>query len=112
MQDTHLIKSSKWGMINYLSYSKYGTNGKEITVNNANLNSGDRKRENSAGKSGVDSVYGITGMTQGNTDVGEAKVKIDEIIALQANTPTITGSMYAWNQKGGVKEQKLLENQE
>ena len=41
-------------------------------------------------------------MTQGNTNVGETKVKIDEIRALQANTPTPTGSMYAWNQKGGV----------
>ena len=100
--DTHLIKSSEWGMISYLTHSKYGTDGKEITINNASLNSGDRKRDNPAGKSGVDSVYGITGMTQGNTDVGETKVKIDEIKALQANTPTPTGSMYAWNQKGGV----------
>ena len=100
--DTHLIKNSEWGMVSYLTHSKYGTDGKEITVNNASLNSGDRKRDNSAGKSGVDSVYGITGMTQGNTNVGETKVKIEEIRALQANTPTPTGSMYAWNQKGGV----------
>ena len=103
--DTHLIKSSEWGMVSYLTHSKYGIDGKngnEIAVNNASLNSGDRKRDNPAGKSGVDSVYGITGMTQGNTNVGETKVKIEEIRALQANTPTPTGSMYAWNQKGGV----------
>ncbi len=25
--DTHLMKSSEWGMVSYLSYSKYGTNG-------------------------------------------------------------------------------------
>ena len=103
--DTHLIKSSEWGMVSYLTHSKYGIDGKngnEIAVNNACLNSGDRKRTETAGKSGVDSVYGITGMTQGNTNVGETKVKIEEIRALQANTPTPTGSMYAWNQKGGV----------
>ena len=103
--DTHLIKSSEWGMVSYLTHSKYGIDGKngnEIAVNNASLNSGDRKRTETAGKSGVDSVYGITGMTQGNTDGPETIVKIDEIRALQANTPTPTGNMYAWNQKGGI----------
>ena len=100
--DTHLIKSSEWGMISYLSYSKYGTNGQEIAINNANLNSGGTTRTNPAGKNGVDSVYGITGMTQGLTDGVETVVKIDEIKALSGNTPTTTGSMYAWNQKGGT----------
>ncbi len=102
--DTHLMKSSEWGMVSYLSYSQYGTNGQDIAINNANLNSGGKKREesNTAGKSGVDSVYGITGMTQGLTDGADVVVKIDEIRALSANTPTPTGSMYAWNQKGGV----------
>ena len=102
LSDTHLIKNSEWGMVSYLTHSKYGINGKEITINNANLNSGDRKRENPVGKSEVDSAYGITGMTQGNIDGVETIVKIDEILVLQANTPTPTGSMYAWNQKGGV----------
>ena len=100
--DTHLIKSSEWGMISYLSYSKYGTNGQDIAINNANLNSGGTKRTVEAGKNGVDSVYGITGMTQGLTDGVETVVKIDEIKALSGNTPTTTGSMYAWNQQGGV----------
>ena len=100
--DTHLIKSSEWGMISYLSYSKYGTNGQDIAINNANLNSGGTKRTVEAGKNGVDSAYGITGMTQGLTDGAETAVKIDEIRALSGNTPTTTGNMYAWNQKGGT----------
>ncbi len=100
--DTHLMKSSEWGMVSYLSYSKYGTNGQKIAVNNANLNSGGMTRTNPAGKSGVDSVYGITGMTQGLVDGTETVVKIDEIKSLQGNTPTVTGSMYAWNQQGGI----------
>ena len=41
-------------------------------------------------------------MTQGKTDGAETAVKIDEIKSLSGNTPTTTGSMYAWNQKGGV----------
>ncbi len=100
--DTHLIKSSEWGMISYLSYSKYGTNGQDIAVNNANLNSGGQARTEAKGKNGVDSAYGITGMTGGTTDGTETVVKIEEIKALSGNIPTATGSMYAWNQKGGV----------
>ena len=100
--DVHLMKSSEWGMITYLSYSKYGTKGKEIAVNNANLNSGGQARTVNTGKNGVDSVYAITGMTQGLTDGEETVVKIDEIKALQGNIPTTTGNMYAWNQKGGI----------
>ena len=41
-------------------------------------------------------------MTQGLTDGAETVVKIDEIKTLSGNTPTTTGSMYAWNQKGGI----------
>ena len=102
--DTHLMKSSEWGMVSYLSYSQYGTNGQDIAINNANLNSGGKNREetNTAGKSGVDSAYGITGMTQGLEDGEETVVKIEEIKTLSGNTPTTTGSMYAWNQKAGV----------
>ena len=47
-------------------------------------------------------MYGITGITQGLPDGEEMVVKIDEIKALSGNTPTTTGNMYAWNQKGGV----------
>ena len=101
--DTHLMKSSEWGMISYLSYSQYGTKGQNIAINNANLNSGGQARTVQAGKNGVDSVYGITGMTQGVTDGEEIVVKIEEIKVLQGNTPTATGNMYAWNQKGGIK---------
>ncbi len=50
----------------------------------------------------MDSVYGITGITQGLTDGAETVVKIEEINNLQGNTPTPTGSMYAWNQQGGI----------
>lgn len=32
-RDSHLMKNSEWGAIAYLSYSKYGTNSRTITVN-------------------------------------------------------------------------------
>lgn len=32
-RDSHLIKNSEWGAVSYLSYSKYGTNSRTITVN-------------------------------------------------------------------------------
>ena len=41
-------------------------------------------------------------MTQGLPDGEETAVKIEEIKTLSGNTPTKQGSMYAWNQKGGV----------
>ena len=41
-------------------------------------------------------------MTQGLADGVETVVKIEEIRTLSENTPTTTGSMYAWNQKGGI----------
>ncbi len=100
--DTHLIKNSEWGMISYLSYSKYGTNGQKIAINNANLNSGEQARTIATGKNGVDSVYAITGLTGGTTDGAETIVKMNEVNSLQGNTPTATGNIYAWNQKGGV----------
>ncbi len=32
--DSHLTKNSEWGAVAYLTHSKYGRNGKEITINN------------------------------------------------------------------------------
>ena len=41
-------------------------------------------------------------MTQGISGASETVVNIDEIKTLSGNTPTTTGSIYAWNQKGGI----------
>ncbi len=66
------------------------------------LNSGGNKRTETTGKNGIDSIYALTGVTQGKNDGEEIVVKVDEINTLQGNTPTLTGSVYAWNQKGGT----------
>ena len=49
--DSHLMKNSEWGAVAYLTHSKYGRNGEEITINNATLNSGGRTRTEKKGKS-------------------------------------------------------------
>ena len=46
--DSHLTKNSEWGAVAYLTHSKYGRNGEEITINNVNVN-------------GTNTIYAITG---------------------------------------------------
>ena len=104
--DSHLMKNSEWGAVSYLSQSKYGTNGVEPYINNINLNSGDRKRTETAGKSGVDSVYAVTGVTTGTTDGGETKTTIDTINGTTGNTAN--SGIYTWDQIEGQKASSTL----
>lgn len=36
--DSHLTKNSEWGAVAYLTHSKYGRNGQEVTINNISVN--------------------------------------------------------------------------
>ena len=51
------------------------------------------KEQKQKEKNGVDSAYGITGMTDGTQGGAETDVKIEEINILTGNTPTATGNM-------------------
>ena len=104
--DSHLMKNSEWGAVAYLTQSIYGQNGKEITINNASLNSGNRQRVETAGKSGVDSVYAVTGCTSNGTNTTENITTIEEIRNVNGNNPTpktdtLGGGIYVWNQLTG-----------
>ena len=99
--DSHLIKNSEWGAVTYLSQSKYGLNGIDITVNNINLNSGGTKRTNLAGRTGVDSVYAVTGCTTTSTSDKETIKTIADINGTIGNTAN--NGVYTWNQKNGCK---------
>ena len=99
--DTHLMKSSEWGAVAYLSQSKYGLNGTDIAINNVSLNSGESTRTEAAGKTGVDSVYAITGCTTGSSSAAEKVTTIANINSTTANT-AIDG-VYTWNQANGTK---------
>ena len=93
--DSHLMKNSEWGACSYLSMSKYGLYNVDIKINSVNLNSGNRKRTETAGKSGVDSVYAVTGCSVGGTTT------IEKLNALIANKADSKGGAYVWNQKNG-----------
>ncbi|MFR2534016.1 MAG: hypothetical protein ACLS95_02125 [Clostridia bacterium] len=99
--DSHLMKNSEWGAVAYLSQSKYGLNGTDIAINNVNLNSGGVARTQTAGKSGVDSVYAITGCTTGTNNGAEKVTTIANINGTTANTAV--DGVYTWNQLSGTK---------
>ena len=97
--DSHLMKNSEWGAVAYLSQSKYGLDGIDITVNNVNLNSGGAKRTNTTGKSGVDSVYAVTGCTTASTSAGESVKTMANINGTTGNTAN--NGVYTWDQLNG-----------
>ena len=99
--DSHLMKNSEWGAVAYLSQSQYGLNGTDIAINNINLNSGGTARTNTTGKSGVDSVYAVTGCTTGTNNAVEKVTTIANINSTTANTAV--DGVYTWNQLNGTK---------
>ena len=101
--NSHLMKNSEWGAVAYLSKSQYGQNNKEITTNNINLDSGGRKRTETAGKTGVDSVYAVTGCSSNTTDTANNKVTIANLNSATGDTGVTgsNGTAYKWNQKTG-----------
>ena len=101
--NSHLMKNSEWGAVAYLSKSQYGQNNKEITINNINLDSGGRKRTETAGQTGVDSVYAVTGCSSNATDTANNKVTIANLNSATGDTGVAgsNGIAYKWNQKTG-----------
>ena len=99
--DSHLMKNSEWGAIAYLSQSKYGLNETDIAINNISLNSGGVARTATVGKSGVDSVYAVTGCTTETNNVAEKVTTIANINKTTANTAV--DGVYTWNQANGIK---------
>jgi len=83
--DSHLIKNSEWGAVAYLSQSKYGLNGANIYINNANLNNTAK------------SVYAVTGCAGATEDASAVATTITEL-----NNRTTSG-VYVWTQKSGTK---------
>ncbi len=108
--DSHMMKDSEWGAVAYLSQSKYGLEKEDIYINNISLNAGGQKRTSSEGKTGVESVYAMTGLTTGSSDAEavtlsteEANKITEEINRVKGNTATTTKSIYTWEQQTGTK---------
>ena len=83
--DSHMMKNSEWGAVAYLSQSKYGLNGANIYINNANLNNTSK------------SVYAVTGCAGATEDASQVATTITEL-----NNRTASG-VYVWTQKSGTK---------
>ena len=102
--DSHMMKNSEWGAVAYLTQSKYGRDGEEIAVNNANLNSNSRARTSEMAAGVVaqpDSVFAITGCTSGDTTVGSKTVTIAQINAVQNEESDTANGVYIWNEYKG-----------
>ena len=98
--DSHLMKNSEWGAMLYLTHSQYGIGQEKVALNNINLNSGGVKRTNTAGRSGVDSLYAVTGCTTGIVTGVNKNTTIDKINQTKGNTAL--DGVYTWNQKTGT----------
>lgn len=98
--DSHLMKNSEWGAVTYLSRSKYGIYNTDITVNNANINSGSSSTTKAEGNESA-SLYGVTGFTSNSTSSGEIIINLSSVNnGTTANTATSEG-FYTWDQKTG-----------
>ena len=107
--DSHLMKNSEWGAVVYLGWSQYGAKGTEPYINNINANSGSKKRTETAGKTGIDSVYAITGLTTGTTNSGAKTTSESDITNINNRTGnTATNGIYAWDQIEGQKASSTL----
>ena len=103
--DSHLMKNSEWGAVAYLAQSKYGNNNNEPYINNITLNSGSAKRTETAGKTGVNSVYAVTGVTTGTTNAGSSTKTLDN---LTTTGNTANNGTYTWDQIEGQKSSSTL----
>lgn len=107
--DSHLMKNSEWGACAYLSQSKYGLNGIEMSTNNINLNSGGSATTKAEGNE-LASVYVVTGCSSNNTDKANVKTTITALNGVTGNTGVAAKAsdnsdvtVYVWNQKTGIK---------
>ena len=104
--NSHLMKNSEYGALEYLTHSKYGTNAEEPYLNNITLNSGNKQRTETTGRNGVDSVYSVSGVTTGEIKSKTKITTIENINKIQGNNAN--DGVYAWNQIEGQKASNTL----
>ena len=74
-------------------------------MNNINLNSGGNPRSTTAGKTGVESVYAVTGCTSNSTSETARTTTIETIMGSDGTGTTgntANGGVYTWDQKTGT----------
>ena len=99
--DSHMPKNSEWGAVAYLTQSKYGRNGTEVTINNVSLNE-------------VNYVDAVTGFGASSVSAGTQVTSWDKIekgtqagswTTYQGQLASTTGNIYGiYDLSGGVWE--------
>ena len=99
--DSHLTKNSEWGAVAYLTHSKYGRNGQEITINNVSVN-------------GEQTAYAITGYGGASVSAEEVTTNLTAIennevegswTTSQGQKASSTGNIYGiYDLSGGLWE--------
>ena len=64
--DSHLIKNSEWGAVAYLTQSKFGRNGTEVSINTTDITGGNVDITKTVLQSTTENIYGIYDMAGGN----------------------------------------------
>lgn len=75
--DSHLTKNSEWGAVVYLTQSKYGRNGEEVTINNVNANN-------------TQTIYAVTGYGASSISASEDKSRTLETLLKQGQSGSWT----------------------
>ena len=60
-KDSHLMKNSEWGAVAYLTHSKYGRNGNEITINEDSTYTSASKGVNTSTTGNIYGIYDLSG---------------------------------------------------
>lgn len=85
---THLMKNSEWGAVAYLTHSRYGRNGEEVTINNSSsyITGNAGNTVSAEGARGVTNAYntdkGVLASTTGNVyGIYDMSGGADELVA-------------------------------
>ena len=69
--NSHIIKNSEWGAVAYLTHSRYGRDGQEITINNSpsyTAGAAEEGYKENTNQSTTGNVYGIYDMSGGSAE--------------------------------------------
>ena len=99
--DSHLTKNSEWGAVAYLTHSKYGRGGQEVTINNITVN-------------GENTAYAVTGYAGESVSASQLVTNLTAInnnqvegswTTAQGQKASTTGNIYGiYDLSGGLWE--------
>jgi len=99
-KESHLMKNSEWGAVAYLTHSKYGRNGTEVTINNSGAritgNAGDTVSASSfSGTFFYNTLAGMKASTTGNiSGIYDLSGGSDEHVATYNKAYSRTGDYF------------------